>query len=182
MPTYQIDVEKLYNNEYWTNVYYVGPNLLSLDDAVQAADSIVAFERAIHFDVVTFTKYRASTIVPGDIEYRTIILNVPGNRVSTGNTFLPLFNVVRCDLTDEGFKRPERKYYRLPVAEADQADGVLGFNVGTLIDDAWTTQIQGNSVPLVGPNGEAIIDLSVFPNVGMRQLRRGSRRRTTPVI
>lgn len=181
MATFKVDIEKLYQNRYWTNVYYVGVGA-TLSDAVGTAAEIVAMEKKFHADLVTFTKYRVSTITPGDFVYQTVVLNEQGARNSTGMDFLPLFNVARVDLTDEGFKRPERKYYRCPVAESDQSGGTLSNTFITLIEGAFEVFFGSFVGALVGPNAEAITSAQVYPFVGMRQLRRGSRRRTTAII
>ena len=181
MATYKVDIEKLYQNEYWTNVYYI-KDFVDLVTASNMAINLLQMERNIHFDIVTFTRVRTSTILPGDFQYFTEQPNEQGTLVSTGNDFLPLFNVVRVDLGDAGFKRPERKFYRCPVPEGWNSGGNLSIEGQNTVEGAINGFIIDNPGVLCGPNGEDILSANSFPFVGMRQLRRGSRRKATPVI
>ena len=180
MALYKVDVEKLYNNEYWTNVYHI--DAVSMVDAGIQMDAIVAFEASIHFVPVTITKARVSTVTPNDNQYITKVYNTPGTRDATGNDFLPLFNVIRVDITDSGFGRPERKYFKLPVSEQMQNDGTLNNTIISEITAAFNALIANDDVALTGPNGESLVSATTFPKVGMRQLRRGSKRRLQPIL
>ena len=181
MATFQVDIQKFWQNEYWTNVYFIKdfPDLLG---ASAVAADLVQMERQFHFDVVTFSAVRTSTITPGDFQYVTTQPNEPGLVNSTGNDFLPLFNVVRVDLTDAGFKRPERKYYRCPVPESWNSGGNLAVEGENTVEGAINGFIIENPGVLCGPNGEDILEANAYPRVGMRQLRRGSKRKATPII
>lgn len=177
MPLFKVDIEKVYANEYWSNVYYL--ELDVLDGALTVANEIVAAERAIHKNFVLFTKVRVSDMIPGTDEYITGVLNVTGLATSE-STLLPLWNVVRVDLTATA-GRPSRKYLRGCIAEDNMSYDNL--------DPAFVTFINNNYVtPLVlieelkDVDGQDLVDGACMPKVGMRQLRRGSRRRTTPII
>lgn len=181
MPSYQVDIEKRLGEEYWTNVYYVFSDTLT--DADAAAGEILAYEQNMHLDIVTFTKLRVRTQVEGDEVYISRPVAVNGERPTVGE-YLPLFNVCRVDLgTTSG--RPSRKFYRLPLLEGDQQNGQLVGSLVSIVD----SNLQGLSLALEGlvsswvdVDGQQIVAIAVFPDVGMRQLRRGSRRRTTPIL
>lgn len=181
MATYKLDIEKFYQGEYWTNVYYLGPDLTTLTDAANMAEIVVDTERTIHKTVVNFTRFRVSTITPGDFQYRTVVLNQSG-LANVSQDIMPLWDVARVDLTDEGFKRPERKYYRLPLQEGEQSNTDLNPTLIGIINSAWSSALGDPNLTLVGPNGEAITAASTHPRVAMRQLRRGSKRKQEPVI
>lgn len=177
MTLYQIDVEKRFQTEYWTNVYHVNADTLSAASAL--ADQIVAIEQSVHFSDVVFTKARTSTAAPNDTVYTTNTYNLAGLVGSTDDR-LPLFNVIRVDFNVYG-SRPCRKYLRCPVNE-----GIMG-PAGS-VSSGWISSMLANYVnPLVtlgivSPNGSAITSGNVSPLVGMRQLRRGSKRRAQPIL
>ncbi len=176
-PYWQVDVQKRLGTEYWTNVYHCArPDQAA---AKAFADGVVAFERIIHQSIVQFISYRVAAY-PGPSEGTIQPIGSFGTAGST--TYLPLFNVLRVDFpVDLG--RPSRKFYRLPLGENAQIDGVIE---PTLVD-AYQIHVNNYfsgpaSVGMVDVDGQLITQGRVMPPVGMRQLRRGSRRRITPVI
>lgn len=175
------DIEKSLEGEIWTNRYIL--NTPDLPSARIAAQSIVNAEQNVHADIVNFLRFRVSDLTPGTDVYSIVDINEVGE-VNTSelvpNSHLPLFNVVRVDFTVEA-GRPSRKYLRCPVFEEWQANGVLAqptidfFNINYV---GAMTAIQA----FVDVDGQAIIGGSVSARVGMRQLRRGSKRRGTPIL
>lgn len=169
---YQVEIEKYYNGEYWINRYFV--NGASLDDAVSAGAQIYAIERPLHGSNITFTKMAVRTTAQGDFVYQTTVLNTMGTNANSGSEMMPLFVVLRVDLGVAGSK-PSRKYYRGVLRENDVSAMTItstsGFNtiVGAL----------ANVAALCDPQGQDIITAVCSPNVGMRQLRRGSKKKTT---
>lgn len=169
---YQVEIEKYYNGEYWVNRYYV--NGASLDDAVSAGAQIYAVERPLHGSNITFTKMSVRTTAKGDYIYQTTVLNTMGTNANSGSEMMPLFVVLRVDLGVAGSK-PSRKYYRGVLRENDVSAMTItstsGFNtlVGAL----------ANIAALCDPQGQDIISAVASPNVGMRQLRRGSKKKST---
>lgn len=178
MPLYSLDIQKELRGEYWTNRYILdGASLLSL---VAPADLILDAERAITIPDVDFTSYRLSTTVSGDDSYIIVPVGLPGQRVLASQA-LPLFCVVRVDFPPpQG--RPSRKYLRGVLGESDQE------NYGDLLSSTVTFLADNYGVPVgavpeyVDVDGQALGTGVIWPNVAMRQLRRGSRRRTMPII
>ena len=177
MPVFKVDIEKQLGTEYWTNIYYVDAESLTAAHAV--GGEIVTAEQGIHANSVTFTKYRTSDMVPGTDQFITEPLGTTGAR-NPSTPLLPLFNVARVEL-GVGIGRPSRKYLRGVLAEQD-----IDFNT---IIPATVVEIQTDYADdlelieeLVDVDGQPIIDCVAYPLVAMRQLRRGSRRSTTPVL
>jgi len=183
MAIFQCDIEKVLNGEYWTNVYHVEADTLAI--ASNMAGEIAVAERTFHLQAVQFTKARIRTATEGDEIFVTRPLNFAGT-VPVTSPIIPLFNTIRVDIqATEG--RPSRKFYRGCLAE-DKIDGMVvldqvrDFVAQNL--DSLITGNQGGAVPVnwVDVDGQPLVALSVFQPVQMRQLRRGSRKRTTPVI
>lgn len=181
MPVFQIDIEKQFGTEFWTNVWHV--RAPSIGDAVPAANEIKDYERGIHKSYVTFTKGRVRTAVKGDDVYSTLVYNQPG-LVANTDSYLPLFNIVRVDLQAEQ-ERPSRKYFRLPLAENDQANSLLAGSVTSSVNAGMAgliAALQGLGTPLVDVDDQLIISATTALSVGMHQLRRGSKRRQQPIL
>lgn len=176
MALFQIDVEKLYAGEYWTNVYHV--EAASLLDAVPMAAAIKEIERAVHKTSVTFTKARISDS-SANPEFTTVVYNQAGLHVNATDV-VPLWNTVRVDLQRFG-GRPGRKYLRLPIHE-DQTQGLnLTATMQTFIDTSYCNPMEGLGYVRTS-TGAVVQSWFCSPAIQMRQLRRGSRRRTSPVI
>ena len=178
MALWNVDIEKLYAGEYWTNRYIV--SALTLADAATVAESILDLEQNIHRTIVLFTKVRTSDQTPNTDVYRVRSVNEFGELEIAEGQRLPLWNVLRVDFST-GSGRPSRKYLRLPIYEGDIVDGQ--FNSGFM-----STMGTGYSVPLLAVtgfedvDGEAFTESTVMPFMAMRQLRRGSKRRTTAIL
>ncbi len=176
-PYWQIDVQKLLGTEYWTNVYHVAAS--SQATAMLYAEAIVDLERQSALSSVQFVRNRVAPF-PGPSEGTIIPIGLVG--VVAGDGWLPLFNVVRVDFPAPT-GRPSRKYYRLPLAESAQTNGVLDQNVRAIIQGRFDAYFASpNSSGLIDIDGQLLVSARVMSNVGMRQLRRGSKRRLQPVI
>lgn len=176
MVRYQVDIEKAVGAEFWTNRYLI--EAADLDEASTLTGFLVTGERSFHQNTVEFTKARVMTWPESDGEFKIITLNDFGELAVTGGS-LPLFNVFRVDL-QVASGRPSRKYYRTPVMENDQIDGnVMTAKLASLtpLINAMITDMEG---ALVDPQGSSITSCAVAGRVGMRQLRRGSKK--TPII
>lgn len=175
MPIFKVDIEKSLEGEYWTNRYLVLAD--DLATAVIHAQDIKSVERNIHATEVLFTKYRVSDTSVGTDVYVTFPVNDNGLS-SHSSPLLPLFNVLRVDMVVP-VGRPSRKYYRGILSEGSSTfntidSGSLGGYNTALLDLL--------DLPICDPQGSLITGYIAWPSVGMRQLRRGTRRRATPVI
>ena len=178
MPLVSVDIEKQFN-VIWTNRYIVeAPDLAQ---AVVQSNLITSAEAAIHTAQVTILRHRVSTFIEGDDTYQIVVDNIQGARASNLE-YLPLWNVVRCDFTAVGGGRPSRKYLRLPITEPDQVGGVLTPTFRALINQSYVAVLLDEDVGYRDVDGQAFSGGATFPQVAMRQLRRGSRRRTSPVL
>lgn len=176
MAVWEISIEKQLGGEYWINVYHG-------DVADQAAAQALGFqiatiESSVHQSTVTFTKYRVRQVGqlagPGTV----YPLGFPGTNGAADS--LPLFCVQRVDFAVP-VGRPSRKYLKLPVFEAAQSNGTFSQDHLTSINNSYSTPLL-NLDGLSSNDGQTFVAIAANPVVGMRQLRRGSRKRTTPVI
>lgn len=176
-PYWQIDIQKRLGTEFWTNVYHVARS--DQASAAAAAEFWVGIERSIHSVDVLFTSFRLSPF-PGPSEGTIYPVGLAGTRPTADS--LPLFNVLRVDFPAPT-GRPSRKYYRLPIREGDQANGQ--FTSAAMTD--FITQFDAtfedpDSAGLIDIDGQLLVSATPMQTVGMRQLRRGSKRRLQPVI
>ena len=179
---YQIDIEKSYlpstgSLVYWTNVYHV--EAASLSAASTSGANIATIEKAVHQTTVNYTKMRVRPYgVPGNVG---TIVPLTGTGARTAVDSLPLFNVWRVDFA-VAVGRPNRKYLRGPIAEGDQASGLISPSItSTILTTNYINPLLALGV-LVDTQGNSVTSGNAWPYVGMRQLRRGSKRKTTPVI
>ena len=116
--------------------------------------------------------------VPGNVG---TIVPLTGTGARTAVDSLPLFNVWRVDFA-VAVGRPNRKYLRGPIAEGDQASGLISPSItSTILTTNYINPLLALGV-LVDTQGNSVTSGNAWPYVGMRQLRRGSKRKTTPVI
>lgn len=176
MPLFQVTLQKRLSTEFWTNDYYVETD--DLGAAATVAVEIAQAERLLHLEVVQYDTCRVRTTVVGDEIYRNFPITLAGARPV--GEYLPLFNVFTFNLVpDSG--RNSLKYIRGPVLKADQVNGG--------IVDAFKTGPAANYISALNAieelrdvDNQPIVGFSLKSQVGMRQLRRGSKRRTEPVI
>ena len=177
MPQFQVDIQKVVGTEYFTNVYHL--EAASLTDAQTMGFAIVDAEKLIHHENVLFDRMRVSAMpVSGGVFIAT---GLTGPGLAPGPADVPLFVVARMEFTT-GFGRPGIKMYRGVLTEGD----LVGLDA---LSTAFITFMSGwvgdliDAVPtLQKVNGEIFVGGSVSPTPGMRQLRRGSAKRTEPVI
>lgn len=176
--TVQLDIEKTYQGEYWTNRYFLTAE--SIEAAADATADIVEVEKNLHVTGVVLTKYRLSDATPDTDVYTT----VPLNANATGQTGepLPLFNVVRVNLTPQT-GRPGVKMYRAALIEGTITGGNIdAAEIANIVLKLNALPLGGSGVVICDALGEPYLGITVNPRVSMRQLRRGTRRRTTPVL
>lgn len=177
MPVYKLDIQFVYETEYWTNKLYVQAG--SDGDAAQAANEIVGVLKTGIQNSVTIDKVR---ITPAPFSRDTFI-DIPFQTPGTGGTSAPapLFNVVRW-VFSPARGRGISHYFR---------GGVTPANIGP--DQKFTTDAQTFNNNLVkalfdlpsvicNKSGQPYFSANAAVRVGMRQLRRGSKRKTKPVI
>lgn len=168
------DIEKVYQGEYWTNRYIVAaPDLPS---AVAIASQIVGIERAIYSNVILVTRYRVSDGQPDTDVYQVINVNLFGNMATPTTDLLPLFVVARFDFNTAGGGRPSRKYIRGTLTEGGIAFNTITPTTVTFLDTTYAAPLVALA-GFVDVDGQEIVSGSVFPQVSMRQLRRGSKRK-----
>lgn len=175
----QIDIEKVYLGEFFSNRYLCSLAVSgTIGDAVVAA--VVAAEKQAMYDQVFFLRARHSTLTPGDDVYRNYVLTGSGVRPTPVDGLLPQFNVIRVDFQPTA-GRPSRKYLRGTLAEKDIVGSTIDpILIGTNIN-AYIAAIVAED-DIVDPQGDDLVSGTAIPTVAMRQLRRGSKRRTTPVL
>jgi hypothetical protein len=178
MPFWFMDAEKLYQNEYWSNRYVIEAD--NLDDASVTAAAIRLVEVNCTHSFATLTKYRVSSDNPFDDVYQIINDNRPGTWAWEG-AVLPLFNRVRIDFNTVGGGRPSRKYWAPPLTESDVNGNQLEAATISHFNTAYVAALLAIE-HFVDVDGQQFSSGSVFPSVAMRQLRRGSKRKQTPVI
>lgn len=182
MPIYQLDIQKQFETEFWTNVYYVdAPALL---DARDTGPYFLTAERTFHASLVNFTAVRVRSVQQGDDEYVTNSITLPGLVPTQNADLLPLFNVVRVDLP-VSTGRPSRKFYRGVLRDADAQSRVVNPAKRDQIQQALNdllADLNAVGVAWTDLDGQPITGAAVQVPVAMRQLRRGSRRRLNPII
>lgn len=184
MPLFKVDTEKSYGSEFWTNRYIIEAG--SIENAQEGGLIIIEAEREFHRTFVNFTKLRVSTFTPNDDVFIVTPYSADGNLVPSSGGVLPLWNVVRVDLAVEGFGRPSRKFYRTGLMAGDVTlDFTItgdALNVVVPSVEAMIAELQSNASPLVDVDGQNIASSVSYGLIAMRQLRRGSRRRTEPIL
>lgn len=178
MALFNVQIQKFLFNEYWINRYIVNADDIGL--AADVADDIVEVERSLHIVGVDFTSYRVSDNIPDNDQFIVKQLGVLGTRPSGGGQLMPLFCCFRVDFS-VGIGRPSRKYLRGCMLESDQDAGTVIAGSVASVNTLYTTPMLtiGNYVDV---DGQAFVAGACNTKVGMHQLRRGSRRRTTPII
>lgn len=178
-PVAQIDIQKVLGSEYWTNRYLIDV-AVGTQTAVDIATALINAEKPLYFSDIRIDKVRISTVLEGDNTYQAWQPNTAGTRAGTATDRLPLFNVVRIDF-GAGLGRPSRKYLRGVLTEID----INGSQIqASLVSGMLMTYAAAvyNTVGVVDPQGDDLDGASVISTVAMRQLRRGSRRRTESVL
>ena len=162
--------------EYWTNVYHILGSPDDLASGVNTAMLLVQAERAFHTTSVLFTKLRVDDGVPGTFIHTSMAVNQYGQR-SVNGELMPLFVVLRVDLNAGSAPRPARKYYRGVLTE-DDVSGMRIVNVSLLT--SVVTALDDVLVQYgLHPGDFEISSSNTSPTVGMRQLRRGSKKKNT---
>jgi hypothetical protein len=182
MPTYQVDIEKSTfnsagNTVFWTNVYHV--QAADQATAVTRGNSIVTIEKTIHSVNVNYTKMRVRNVLEDGMSGTIVPLTGTGGRTTPAD-YLPMYCTVRVDFS-KATGRPNRKYLRTFIGEADQQNGTLLATYQTFITTNFTSPIV--ALGYVCDEAGRVVTVGATQNlVQMRQMRRGSKRKVTPVI
>lgn len=177
MPIFRVTVEKFAPElaEYWTNRYLV--TAANIAAAQAFIDPIVAAERTCLLNTFYVSKARVDDMVPNSDNYDTTSINLVGQRGGTTGA-VPLFVVARVDFDVSGGGRPSRKYLRGVLDKSDVS--LLQLNPGVIT----ALNTYADAIVAVGgvcdPQGQTFIDGVPWPAAAMRQLRRGSKKKTTP--
>lgn len=172
---YQVDIEKFMGTEFWTNRYIVRADSLQL--ATDLGQQIVGIERAVHDARVSFTKLSVRTRIQGDGRYTTTTLNLTGNVSNPGVELAPLFVVARVDFNaEEG--RPSRKYLRGVINEVNLQGMRIASDAVAFINQNYASPLA-SLADFVDVDMQELVSGSCSQNTGMRQLRRGSKKKST---
>lgn len=177
MAVYQFDFQFHYETEYWTNKFYA--ICTDIADAQEFVNAVATFTPPSYPPSVTLDKARITPLPFVKNVFADITLNKPGTAPAFSPA--PLFNVVRFDFSRQ-FGRAVHHYMRACFPAS-----AMGPN------QQFTAEYQGYNNLFAGhfadgpqivcdKNGNAYENFSAAPSVGMRQLRRGSKRKAKPVI
>lgn len=164
--------------EKWSNVW----NCVASDMAACVADWTAVGVLDLQPILDSSCQIKSLLISDNDSDaFATVDVNVAGSRSGSGD-LLPLFNSAKALFPDTSFGRPDLKYFKGLVTEADQTAGQLVSGTVTEIDTRVTTlltDMAAAGTTLGTKVGDAYTTVSVQVAVQMRQMHR-KRRRTAP--
>lgn len=175
-PRWRIQIVKSLGAHTWSNDYLTDD--ATIEDAQDLGALLVTFERTIHQTTVLFVYMRVSSYLVGDRHFRHFPLNLTG--IDTAADSLPLFNTIRMDMGTSD-SDPARKYYRIPVAEGAQTNGIVNGAVLTSLNSVANTQLVTSGVigHIVTTAGHPCLTAQFSANVQIRQLTRRKRKKVT---
>lgn len=173
---HRLEIHKKLGEEQWVNTYLI--EAVDMDEASDLGLLAVEFERRLHRDNVLFEYFIVSTRAIGDRVFRHVAVNAFGLKTLTTNSYLPLFNTIRIDFSTLD-SDPCRKYYRVPVIEAEQTNGILEPAEVTAYNATISTYFFGTVLGdnLFTPKGHVVVSGSVSPKLQMRQLHRHKKKK-----
>lgn len=167
--------KRLTSSEHeWSNVYHIRAATISA--AAGQADAVAAAEESFHWNNVFFTRARVSLEgAPGS--FTIVTLNVAGIGGDALDQ-IPLFNVARASL-NVLYGRPSFKFYRLPMREQDQTNGVItGGFPATIIAAMESLFANTADEGIVDESDNLFTSCTVDNLVHERQVHRRRRRRS----
>jgi hypothetical protein len=176
MGVFQVDIQTDYYGEFISNRYFVDEP--GLAEAAAIGVAIANLHAKLLPPSVKIDAIRASTPAPADNQFFTSPVNIPGTRAATSQT-MPEFCRYRVDF-QIGYRRPLRKFLLVPFEEDSEGSSFTGGAVARVINDYINPLIALASV--CSAEGLPVINGSLNARIGMRQLRRGSKRRLQPII
>lgn len=142
----------------WSYLWYVDAE--GLEAAVAVGEAIWAALRPAHSTYAFCYELYITDLLPSTTNFITSPIT-PGNQRGTAGSvtaLLPPFNVARIDLNVVG-SRPSRKFARLPLGEAQIANGVLEDTAADTFRDAFSDAI---SIPgVVDESGNGFVGVTV---------------------
>lgn len=174
VPTHRIEIRKELNGEDWSNDYLV--EAIDMNTAAAFGVDTIEFERQLHAPQVNFVYMRVSTWAKFDRTFRHVSINLPGLGMSALTERLPLYNTLRMDLMTVD-SDPCRKYFRVPIHESMQSNGVLEPATIAAWQGYLAAWIAGfdPDFHVVSGAGNNVVGGTVYPLVQMRQLHRHRR-------
>jgi hypothetical protein len=177
MTVFQIDLQYVYQTEYWTNKFYV--NVGNYGEAESASQDIVDILKGAVQNSVTIEKARIRDLPFVANAYVEVIYNTVGTGGSTEPA--PLFNVVRWDWS-KGLGRAIHQYFRGGVTPSNIGANQQFTSAAQTFNQSIVAALLDMTAPLCDHTGATYQSGQANPRVGMHQLRRGSKRVHTPVI
>lgn len=174
MPIYRVQsFKQIGTGRPWTNVWHV----LADDFAtVQAAVEGTLCPAETHILSDTVTIVRALISDPATHEFLSLAIGSAG--LAAGVGLLPLFNTIRIILAVDALGRPDSKYWRGLVGEANSENGLISSATQTNVDAVITGLIgdmAGVGASLVDDAGNFVTVASVQQAIQERQLHRRRR-------
>lgn len=173
---WQIDIQKVFAGEFWTNVYHCQVGSQAAAKAI--AEQIILAESNYSHSGVSFNKYRIARS-PRLGQQGTVYQSAEVGKAGSWQV-LPLFNIAMVVFTVEQ-GRPSRKYLKLPFSTQSISDSRLTTSVIQSINVGYC-QVLSAIPELCDESGNSFFSIGVSPVPGMRQLRRGSKRKLQPII
>lgn len=174
---YQIDIQTNAYGEFITNVYHV--QATSIENAGDQGLAIANIVKALLPTTVNIDFIRVSTPQPRDNVFYSIPVQIAGTRASGGDV-LPPFNRYRIDFSI-GYRRPLRKFLLWPIEGGTTGGGFSPAEIAFVTDNVITPLITSGVITLCSADGYTVLSAALNQRVGMRQLRRASKRKI-PVI
>lgn len=177
MPTYKLDIQYVYETEYWTNkLYVIEPDM---EAAANAAETLCQVLKTGIQDSVTIDKVRITPFPYQRNTYRDVQIDVAGTGGSTPPA--PLFNVVRWEFS-RAYGRAVSHYFRGGVTTSNLGPNQQFTPAAKTFNDNLVTALFETGPIICDKIGDPYTRATTSLLVGMRQLRRGSKRKKTPVI
>lgn len=176
MARFRVEIFKRLNNETWENRWYI--ETVSFTTAPPLVDQIVAAERNIHSDQVTFTYARVSTIVEGDDLFLNLPINLQGQlAASTTGGLLPLWNVAKVYFAKD-LQRPDYKLFRGVLGEGNTESGQVTASMVTTITNSFTPLVLLDP-QIVFPESGTYTNVNTDNLIRQRDVHRRRRRSAT---
>jgi hypothetical protein len=176
MAVFQVDIQTDFYQEFITNRYFV--QATNIAAAAGEGQLLAALHAKLLPPSVKIDTIRASTLAVGDELFYTVPVNIPGTRAATSQT-MPPFCRYRIDFSI-GYRRPLRKYLIIPFEEDSEGSSFTSAAVARVNADYINPLLNLGTV--VSREGLAVLGATLNSIIGMRQLRRGSKRRAQPII